>query len=159
MRRTEMELKDTADLMNSADYKDRFKAEYWQTQVRYEKLHAMVIKYEAGTLNFTPTSDIELLKKQKSHMGQYLYCLEVRAEIEGIDLKGVDMLKKDIVVAIHGRKMPNNCEECDLRATFKADVQPREDCERCILTDWPVDVNDKKRRSHGCPLVEAIALK
>lgn len=159
MRKTEMELKDTVELMNSADYKDRFKAEYWQNQLRYEKLHDMVIKYEAGTLNFTPTCDIELLKKQKSHMGQYLYYLELRAEIEGIDLKGVDMPQKDIVVAIHGRKMPNNCGECDLRAFFKADVPPRENCERCILTDWTVDVNDKKRRSPGCPFVEAITLK
>ena len=55
MRKTEMELKDSVELMNSADYKDRFKAEYWQNQLRYEKLHDMVIKYEAGTLNFTPT--------------------------------------------------------------------------------------------------------
>lgn len=86
MKYHDMELKDTVDLMNSADYKDRFKAEYWQAQVRYEKLHAMIIKYEAGTLNFTPTCDIELLKKQKSFMGQYLYCLEVRAEVEGIGL-------------------------------------------------------------------------
>jgi hypothetical protein len=159
MRKTEMELKDTVELMNSADYKDRFKAEYWQNQLRYEKLHDMVIKYEAGTLNFTPTCDIELLKKQKSYMGQYLYYLELRAEIEGIDLKGVDMPQKDIVVAIHGRKMPNNCGECDLRAFFEADVPPRENCERCILTDWPVDVNDEKGRSPGCPFVEAITLK
>lgn len=81
-----MELKDTIEMMNSADYKERFKAEYYQTKIRYEKLHKMVVKYEAGTLNFTPTCDIELLKKQKSFMGQYLYCLEVRAEIEGVEL-------------------------------------------------------------------------
>jgi hypothetical protein len=46
----------------------------------------MVIKYEAGTLPFAPKCSLELLKKQKSFMGQYLYCLEVRAEIEGIEL-------------------------------------------------------------------------
>lgn len=86
MKYHDMELKDTVELMNSADYKDRFKSEYWQTQIRYEKLHTMIVKYEAGTLNFTPTCDIELLKKQKSFMGQYLYCLEVRAEVEGIEL-------------------------------------------------------------------------
>lgn len=82
-----MELKDTIELMNSADYKERFKAEYLQTKIRYEKLHKMVIKYEAGTLNFEPSCSIELLKHQKSMMGQYLYDLEVRAEIEKIDLK------------------------------------------------------------------------
>lgn len=81
-----MELKGTIEMMNSADYKERFKAEYHQTKIRYEKLHKMVIKYEAGTLNFTPKCSLELLKEQKKHMGCYLYCLEVRAEIEGIEL-------------------------------------------------------------------------
>lgn len=81
-----MELKDTIELMNSADYKERFKAEYLQTKIRYDKLHKMVIKHEAGTLNFEPSCSIELLKHQKSMMGQYLYDLEVRAEIEKIDL-------------------------------------------------------------------------
>ena len=44
-----MELKDTIDLMNSGDYKERFIAEYYQTKIRYEKLHKMFIKYEAKT--------------------------------------------------------------------------------------------------------------
>lgn len=81
-----MELKDTIDLMQSDDFKDRFKAEYYQTKIRYDKLHKMVAKLEAGTLNFTPTCDIEIFKKQLSFMGQYLYILEVRANIENITL-------------------------------------------------------------------------
>lgn len=81
-----MELRDTAEMMNSADYKERFKAEYIQTKIRYEKLHRMCIKYEAGTLNFEPACSLELLKEQKAAMGNYLRCLEVRAEIEGIEL-------------------------------------------------------------------------
>ena len=81
-----MEIKDTIEMMNSADYKERFRAEYYQTKIRYEKLHKMTVKYEAGTLNFTPTCSLELLKKQKGFMGQYLNCLEIRAEIEGIKL-------------------------------------------------------------------------
>ena len=81
-----MELKDTIEMMNSPDYKERFKAEYRQTKIRYEKLHRMCIKYEAGTLDFTPTCSLELLKEQKAAMGRYLGCLEVRAEIEGIIL-------------------------------------------------------------------------
>ena len=81
-----MELKDTIEMMNSADYKERFKAEYMQTKIRYEKLHKMCIKYEAGTLNFTPTCSLELLKAQKGYMGNYLHCLEIRAEIEKIEL-------------------------------------------------------------------------
>lgn len=79
-------LTDTVEMMNSPDYKERFKAEYYQTKIRYDKLHKMCTKYEAGTLNFTPSCSLELLKQQKSAMGNYLHCLEVRAEIEGIDL-------------------------------------------------------------------------
>lgn len=81
-----MELRDTAEMMNSADYKERFKAEYYQTKIRYEKLHNMCIKYEAGNLDFTPTCELSLLKEQKAAMGHYLHCLEIRAEIEGVTL-------------------------------------------------------------------------
>ena len=81
-----MELRDTVDLMNSEDYKERFKAEYFQTKIRYDKLHKMIVKYEAGNLDFEPDCPIDLLRKQPFGMGQYLHCLEVRAEIEKIDL-------------------------------------------------------------------------
>lgn len=81
-----MELKDTVDMMVSSDYKERFKAEYYQTKIRYDKLHKMIVKYDAGTVDFSPTCTLELLKKQASFMGQYLYTLEVRAEIENIEL-------------------------------------------------------------------------
>ena len=81
-----MKLKDTVELMDSEDYKERFKAEYYQTKIRYEKLHDMTIKYEAGTLDFTPTCSLEILKEQKSYMGNYLRILEIRAEIEKLNL-------------------------------------------------------------------------
>ena len=81
-----IELKDTVELMNSENYKERFKAEYIQTKIRYEKLHKMCIKYEAGMLNFEPKCSLELLKEQKSYMGNYLRTLEIRAEIEQIEL-------------------------------------------------------------------------
>lgn len=81
-----MELKDTIDLMNSEDYKERFKAEYYQTKIRYEKLHRMIIKYEANTLSFEPKCSKELLKEQANYMGNYLRMLEIRAEIENIEL-------------------------------------------------------------------------
>lgn len=82
-----MELKETIELMNSEDYKDRFKAEYLQAKIRYDKLDAMTVKYEAGTLDFTPDCTLELLKEQKKYMGNYIRCLKIRAEIEGIKLK------------------------------------------------------------------------
>lgn len=78
---------DTTELMKSTDYKERFKAEYYQTKIRYDKLHKMIVKYEAGTLNFEPSCSLELLKKQASFMGQYLYILEIRAEIEKVNLQ------------------------------------------------------------------------
>lgn len=81
-----MELKDTIELMNSEDYKDRFKAEYYQTKIRYEKLHRLIIKMEAGTCDFTPSCSLEIHKEQAKYMGMYLYTLEVRAEIEKIEL-------------------------------------------------------------------------
>lgn len=79
-------LKDTVNLMLSDDYKDRFKAEYFQTKLRYDKLHRMIIKLEADTLDFEPKCSIITLRDQALYMGEYLHCLEVRAEIEGIDL-------------------------------------------------------------------------
>ena len=81
-----VQLKDTAPLMESADYKERFKAEFIQAKIRYGKLHDMIVRYEAGTLDFEPSCPLELLKKQASAMCQYLYCLEVRSQIEGISL-------------------------------------------------------------------------
>ena len=81
-----MELKETVETMLSDDYKERFKAEYQQTKIRYDKLDNMTIKYEAGTLDFEPSCSLELLKEQKMHMGCYLRCLKIRAEIEGIEL-------------------------------------------------------------------------
>ena len=82
-----MPLKNTVDLMLSDNYKDRFRAEYYQTKERYQRLHLMIIKYEAGTLDFQPDCPLELLKRQVKAMGDYLYVLEMRAQLEEIDLK------------------------------------------------------------------------
>ena len=82
----DMELKDTIKMMNSEDYKERFKAEYYQIKIRYDKLHRMLIKHKAGTLDFKPTCPVSVLATQKRCMGEYLRQLEIRAEIEGIEL-------------------------------------------------------------------------
>ena len=68
------------------DYQERMITEYRELKSRYEKLHKMTVKYEAGTLAFEPTCSIELLKRQKKAMGEYLNVLEIRAEIEGVEL-------------------------------------------------------------------------
>ena len=46
-----MVLKDTVEMMNSDDYKERFKAEYYQLVIRYNKLKSMLVKWDKGTLN------------------------------------------------------------------------------------------------------------
>lgn len=81
-----MELKDTITLMQSDDYKERFKAEYYQTKIRYDKLHKMLVKHDAGTLSFTLSTNADVLRQQAAAMGNYLYLLEERAELEGIEL-------------------------------------------------------------------------
>lgn len=82
-----MELKDTVNFMNSEDYNDRLKAEYLQTKIRYDKLHKMLVKRAAGTLEFEPKCSVALLTEQKRYMGEYLRVLETRAEIEGVSLE------------------------------------------------------------------------
>lgn len=77
-----MELKDTIELMQSANYKDRFKAEYYQTKIRHNKLDMMCRKYQAGTLDFTPTCPLEVLKEQRAQMAGYINSLEIRATLE-----------------------------------------------------------------------------
>lgn len=84
-----MELMETATMMGSKDYKERFKAEYYQVKIRAEKLKTMLEKYKTGTLNFTPSCSYELLYAQLVHMKDYKSCLSERALIEGIDLEEV----------------------------------------------------------------------
>lgn len=81
-----MELKDTIELMQSDDYKDRFKAEYWQVADRYKKLSAMLVKWDKGELNFTPTCPRSTCNMQIKAMTDYMAVLEIRAVAEGIEL-------------------------------------------------------------------------
>lgn len=87
-----MELRETVEMMNSADYKERFKAEYYQTKCRYEKLKTFNNKIEAASYTDEkvemPKHDCPayLLRKQQETMGEYLHLLELRAIIEGVEL-------------------------------------------------------------------------
>lgn len=72
-------------LLESDDYKDRAKGEYLFVKDKYEKLHRMIIKREAGKLDFTPNCPMEQWKAQAAAMGAYLYQLEIKAELEGIE--------------------------------------------------------------------------
>ena len=81
-----MELKETAKMMQSKDYKERFKAEYYQLKIRMDGLEAMLNKWQNGTLEFTPTCSYELLERQLAHMTEYAETLEERASVEEIEL-------------------------------------------------------------------------
>lgn len=67
-------------------WQEHMKREYHETKERYEKLNRLLVKHAAGTLDFTLKCPIELLKAQREHMSDYLYTLEIRAEIEGVNL-------------------------------------------------------------------------
>lgn len=81
-----MELQDTIKYMCSGDYKERFKAEYWQLVDRYNKLSTLITRYRAKTLDFETKSNIKLLEAQALYMEAYAGILRDRAAIEGIEL-------------------------------------------------------------------------
>ena len=60
--------------------------EYRELKKKYDKLHTMLVRYDAGKLDFQLSCPIDLLREQASVMGRYLYILETRAVIEDICL-------------------------------------------------------------------------
>lgn len=93
-----MELKDTIEAMNSGSFKERMKAEYWQTKIRYEKLKEFNNGIEAEERmkadgrpaeHYVHTCPSSILREQQAIIGQYLHILEVRAKMENIDLKSI----------------------------------------------------------------------
>ena len=110
-----MRMSETADLMNSRNYKERFVAEYWQTKIRYEALKKTNTKIEAcetilsscdsaitpemkdEARNDMPrhVSPLSVLKAQERVMEQYLRVLELRADIELINLEPMEKTRDD----------------------------------------------------------------
>jgi hypothetical protein len=81
-----MNLSETVEMMNSADYKERFKAEYWQLVIRYKGLYKMLEKWDNGELTFTPTCPRSTYNIQIKAMTDYIAILEARAVMEGVEL-------------------------------------------------------------------------
>ena len=82
-------LTDTAVLMRSGDYQDRFRAEYRQLLIRTKKLAKMLDDWKADRLGFTPECSYDTLHGQLVAMklyGQFLMC---RADQEHISLEAV----------------------------------------------------------------------
>ena len=81
-----MTLSDTVELMESEDYKDRFRAEFYQTRIRMFKLFDMLDKWDAGTLGFVPARARYLYLMQIKGMGIQIRAMRRRAKFEGIEL-------------------------------------------------------------------------
>lgn len=81
-----MELTGIINLMQSEDYKERFKGEYHYIKRNFDRLPAMLGKRDARTLDFTPDCPHELLDRQIRAMAEYIGILEERAVIEGVTL-------------------------------------------------------------------------
>ena len=79
-------LKETVEMMNSADYKERFIAEYEQLVIRYKGLMNMLDKWDSGELDFKPTCPRSTYNMQIKVMTEYIAVLEARAVMEGIVL-------------------------------------------------------------------------
>ena len=79
-----MQLEDTVELMTSSDYRDRFKAEYYQNHIRIMKLKAVIEKIHNGTIEFEPVCQVELLEAQLNAMKEYQAFLVVRSKLENI---------------------------------------------------------------------------
>ncbi|MBR6046387.1 MAG: hypothetical protein IKP47_12205 [Ruminococcus sp.] len=77
-----MELNETVDLMMSDNRKERLKAEYWQTKLRYERLNAYISKLNAGGEADVDDS-VDVLQAQSAAMHEYLYFLEIRMKMYG----------------------------------------------------------------------------
>ena len=84
-----MKLAETVEMMNSSDYKERFKAEYAQLVIRYYGLRNMLEKWDNGTLEFEPTCPRSTYNLQIKAMTDYIAVLEARAVMENIYLEDV----------------------------------------------------------------------
>lgn len=84
-----MKLNETVEMMNSDDYKERFRAEYAQLVIRYYGLCNMLEKWDNGTLNFEPTCPRSTYNMQTRAMEDYIAVLEARAVMENIELEDV----------------------------------------------------------------------
>ena len=81
-----MQLKDTVEMMNSEDFKERFKAEYYQLSIRLYGLTSMLYKWKNNMLDFETKCSKETLENQVIFMQGYMDILRLRAKIEEIDL-------------------------------------------------------------------------
>lgn len=80
------ELSQTVEMMQSSDYKERFRAEYAQVAIRYMKLKRMLDEWDEGELKFKPRCPRSTYDMQIKAMSDYIAVLEARAVMEYIVL-------------------------------------------------------------------------
>ena len=73
------------------EWKDRLKAEYAQTKEIFDRLHNRnianeVLRVTNEGMTRLDFKNMELLERQERAMSEYLYCLELRAALNDIDL-------------------------------------------------------------------------
>ena len=129
-----------AELAASSSYKERFIAEYILLKQKHEKLKVFNTKIEAaGEMAFRVGADKvpmpehdcpeELLRRQQHVMGEYLHILEVRAVIEGIDLKeAVEALAIESI-----RRASENCTGEEEKCCCQSENTPP--CEKEIYRE------------------------
>ena len=66
----------------TTEWKERLKAEYRQLKDRCDRLDKFIAKYE----EVDTECPLSVFEQQRKAMGEYLHCLEVRAQIEQIEL-------------------------------------------------------------------------
>lgn len=88
-----MNIGEAAKLATSEDYKERFIGEYAELRIRHDRLNNILKKWKEGEtpLCFTPVCSYSLLDRQLRAMSEYLFILEERARIEGIELPKVEV--------------------------------------------------------------------
>jgi len=82
----DMKLNETIEMMNSIDYKERFKAEYYQLKIRFCGLMNMLDAWNNDKLTFEPTCPRSTYDLQLRAMRDYMSIIEMRAVMEHIDL-------------------------------------------------------------------------
>lgn len=79
-------LKETVEMMNSTDYKERFIAEHDQLVIRYKGLKNMLDKWDRDELEFKSTCPRSTYNMQIKAMTDYIAVLEARAVMENVEL-------------------------------------------------------------------------
>jgi hypothetical protein len=81
------ELKDTVEMMNSSDWQERFKAEFFQLKIRLEKLNETIHRLNCGDLNPNDFDcPVVFLENQARGMRIYLDAMMARVTSQKIDL-------------------------------------------------------------------------